>query len=467
MKKILQTFLFYFVFSAFVFGQEFKDLPKNPQEVVSFKAKLGFENSEDKIIFFKFFDNEQKLLLLGIKHIQVWDVLENKSLYSIRHEIPKIEKFDIAVELSPDSRKAIVFDTFSFRIIRKEKRVFASVLDLRTGKKINELDGIEKGIRFARWSENGKTLVTFSDVFGDKGEVEFCSWEGETLERRFCKTIFGNASSSYLSGDGTKLFISLNITTKDFFGYKSDDFISLYDAESGKFIENFRQSINNFAITTVSPNDKYLVADNLFNKVSIWELNDRNFPLKFTFGTNKKRSARFLGFSPDSKLFAVRNEKNLEVYDVETKEKLLEFDKSRSYGKVEFSPNNKILIADDCDKADVFDIETQKIFYQLKLVCKSETSFLQTTIRDSDRISFHPNGEFFLTYSDKTARIWEIQTGRLLQTVINPENKKTKRKNKNADDGLGNSAGWILRGKFLYVLAADKESVLIWKVRGE
>ena len=61
----------------------------NDTEVLMFKAKVGFDRTEDKIIEYKFFDSGKKVFLLGAKSLQIWDVENNRLLNSAPHQIPQ------------------------------------------------------------------------------------------------------------------------------------------------------------------------------------------------------------------------------------------------------------------------------------------------------------------------------------------------------------------------------------------
>ncbi|HNQ16109.1 MAG TPA: hypothetical protein PKM58_11130, partial [Pyrinomonadaceae bacterium] len=56
-------------------------------DVLKFHAKLGFVKGEDKIASYEFIDDEKKLVIVGQKSIQVWDVDNAKLLNSVTHQI--------------------------------------------------------------------------------------------------------------------------------------------------------------------------------------------------------------------------------------------------------------------------------------------------------------------------------------------------------------------------------------------
>jgi hypothetical protein len=70
-----------------------------------FKAKIGFDNPEEKILDRKIFDNNRKLLLVGKKQVQAWDVATATLLYSRANEMKT--RNDESLYLSPDQRTLI------------------------------------------------------------------------------------------------------------------------------------------------------------------------------------------------------------------------------------------------------------------------------------------------------------------------------------------------------------------------
>lgn len=185
-------------------------------DIFQFRAKIGFTGPSEKIIAQKFLDEDRKLLLISKETIQLWDIPNFKLLESRTHQIPKLENIDMYVRISPEGTKAIVLDGFSRRIIRKEKKVFATAWDLRTGKQIAVLERPIESIREAAWSEDGSTLVTYSDTFNDK-RTEVSFWDGDTLALRSVIMMKGDLGFHKLSRDGMRFFASAQTSTTGIF----------------------------------------------------------------------------------------------------------------------------------------------------------------------------------------------------------------------------------------------------------
>ena len=71
------------------------------------KGKFDFENPSEQIIAYDFFDNNEKLRLIGANMIQIWDVKNRKVLESRKHGIENLSAEHFG-GISPDRTKLIV-----------------------------------------------------------------------------------------------------------------------------------------------------------------------------------------------------------------------------------------------------------------------------------------------------------------------------------------------------------------------
>ncbi len=466
--RILKVFLLVLFLSILSFAQ--------PSEALQFKARIGFIETGERIIAQKFFADDNKLVLIGRKSIQLWDV-ENAKLIAARpHDIPNLDKAGISVVISPDAQKAIVLDSFSWRIIRKEKKVSATVWDLQTGKQIAVLERPTESIRDAEWSENGATLITYSGIFNDK-RTEVSFWDGASLTFRNSILLMGNLLLRQLSRDGERLFTSVEKSGVTFLGgYKSEGKATVWNAQHGKVEQNltFGAGKNSFGFSlfkSVSPNERYFAA-NAPGKISVWEIGGSDLPKYEIRAAKKDSEILFYGFSDDGKyLIAYQYQayqyknRTLEFYDAANGEFRFSPPNTKSYENVKLLADGKTLVLQNCERADVFNLTTRQKLYDLKLVCKSDFDYVSTSYRDFDILRFHPNGRFLLTFSDKTVRVWNAENGALAQTMVDPNRAENKRKDKNKDDGLSWSAGWLRDGKYLFASGADEKSILLWEMK--
>ena len=84
MKRFLVVLMLLFAVGA-VFGA-------NDADVLEFRTKIGFINGEDKIIEHQFLENGTKLLLIGEKNLQLWDVENAKLINSLPQSIAQFTR---------------------------------------------------------------------------------------------------------------------------------------------------------------------------------------------------------------------------------------------------------------------------------------------------------------------------------------------------------------------------------------
>lgn len=443
----------------YVFGQ-------NAADILEFKARIGFTEQEERIIGQKIFDDGRKIILIGKKTIQIWDIKDAKLIESRPHEIPNLENIDTSVKISPDNEKIIVLDSISWRFIRKEKKVTASIYNLQTGKLEKILERPTESIRDAEWSRDGKMLVTYSGIFNDK-QTEICFWNGEDFEFRFSILAKGTVGFSHLSKDGRKFLLSAENTKKFYAIYNNERSTVIWDTQKG----NVKQSLtfgggeNPFVYSfynSLSPDENFLAAS-LKEKIAVWQIGGSNLP-KYEIPAVKNWQW-IKGFSDDSRYLIVYQNKTLEFYDAETGSLEISIPNVKKYEDVKLLADGKTLILQNCDRADFFNLQSKQKIFEIKLVCKSDFDFVSTSYRDFDILRFHPNRPLLLTYSDKTVRVWSKENGNLLQTLVDPNRAEKKKKYNNKDDGLAWDAGWVLNSDYLYATGADSKSILLWKLK--
>ena len=438
-------------------------------EILQFKARIGFTETDSRIVAQKFFDGDRKLVLIGKKTIQFWDVPNARLIETRLHEIPDLEKFDTIVTISPDAKKAIVLDSFNWRLIRKEKKVSASAYDLQTGKLLTVLQRPNESIRDAEWSENGKTLVTYSEILNDK-RTEICFWNGDDFTFRASILLKGNLGLRFLSKDGERFFSSAENAVKFLTSYKYERNTAVWNTKNGKVEQNFnsnfgRENPNVYSFPQpLSPNGKFLIAPSQ-GRISVWQIGVSDLPKYIITAAEEDKWFLFKGFSDDGRFVIAFQNKTLEFYDVETGKLETSLPNTKSYESVKLLADGKTLVMKNCDRADIFNLKTQQKLYEIKLVCKEDFSLLGSSLRDVDVLRFHPNLPFLLTYSDKTVRVWNVENGALVQTIIDPNRIENKRKDNNKDDGLGRAASWIINGEYLFASGADGKTILLWEIK--
>lgn len=461
--QFLKVLLVGLLLAGFSFGQNSLE-----EKALRFRARIGFTEPDERIIAQKFLDGERTLLLVGTKSIQVWDVASASLLETRPHEIPELGKLDASVLISPDGRRAIAMDTFSWRLVRKEKKVTAGIYDLATGKLITVLERPTESIRHAEWSKNGETLVTYSGIYNDK-RTEICFWDGETLRLRAAIMLRGTFRAPYLSRDGRRIITSTEFSETGTFkiDYNGETSTTLRNTETGGVEQTFTdQKGKSFHLwlfsEKISPDEKFLV-DHRDRNIVVWEIGGRAAPIYEIKAAKKGGYVYFEGFSDDGKYLIASQNKTVEFYDAATGKPEFSMPVGKSFSEAKLLENGKTLLLQSCERAEVYDLPARRKLYELRLVCKSETDLVSSYDRDFDILRFHPSEKLLLTFSDKTVRVWDARTGALVQTVVDPNRLENKRKDQNKDDGLGWQAGWLLEGRYLFASGADGKTILLWE----
>ena len=457
--KILLSCLFFTGFS----------LAQSAPEVLQFKNRIIFNDAKEIVVAQRFFDNESEIVFVGVKTIQYWDLRTGKLIKSQPHQIPNLDKFDATLIFSPDASQVIAIDSFGWRLIRKEKKVSASVFDLQSGKLITTLERPNESIRDAEWSENGETLVTYSGIFNSK-RTEVCFWNGNDLQFRGAILLKGNVEYKKLLRDGKVFLAKTDSIDSRQFQYGAKDYLMAWDTTSLQTIQNFSlyggwQGVGLGGVLT--KNEKYVVmvsGDSASQRVPVWQVGGGKFPIYEIFSQKKNGFVDLLGIT-DNYFFTYQN-KVIEMRDLTDGKIILSIPNkkrlSSNFRSFRLSPDEKTLVIDDCEKAEFFDIPGGQKKFEIDLVCKTDFDYVSTSYRDFDVLRFQPDGSLLLTASDKTIRLWNMENGQLLQTLAAPDRVENK-KDTNKDDGLGTWVGWLQNGKIVFASGADRKSVLLWE----
>jgi len=436
-------------------------------EPLEYRGRVGFESQKERIQSFLFADGGKRLVIVGKKNVQQWNTDTRALISSVQHELKNLNDWDVMAQIDPDGERAVVVDTFTWRMLTK-KKVPAVVMDVKTGKQIATLEGQKEAVRWAEWSSNGETLVTFSHappVFDVDAEV--CFWNGPDLKLRSCTSIKGDFMWQRLSRDGSKLFgwffRTVQGGSRTIGGLKEPVFI-YWNTESGLVAQTLRAD-SEISWRAVSP-DESLFTGNDLGGLAVWNIGGSNAAIFRISPRNDNRSVRILGYTADSKHLIVYQPDAVEFYSTKTGklDRSLQGIRSDSRDLFLLNPDNTSFAVAGCEDASFYDLETGRLLYEIDLVCKTEVDLVSTSFRDFDVFRFHPSGRYLLTASDKTLRLWDARSGENVQVVVAPERAEANRKDPNKDDGLTWEAGWIRDGKYLYAQAADGRSIHIWEL---
>jgi hypothetical protein len=466
--------------------------------VLRLKAKLDFTGPEkDRIVTYKFLDGENKLLLVGTKNVRMVDVANGVVLESHPIDIPELNEDNPRV-ISPDGRRMLVFGNYSSTDKQDKVKRLAAIWDLQTGKRIATLDRPSKPVRAGFWSKNGKTLVTSSDKYAphivDSTAVDVAFWNGETFKYQNSLPA-DRVSWWYLTDDSSKCFFATAPITNWFFIDRfignSRGPINVWDVSSGKIETSISAGDGSLERKirgiSVGPDERFLAFVSQPSKsnksdriLHVWEI-DKSRPIyevkaKYEIKPAPKISEYGVTFSPDGKYFAFDAGKTLQIYEATTGEKKSELPKG--YVSTYWLNDNRVLLYNYSDKIKGFEVSTGKRLYEQKLIydvfqyASAESDGYTSSggefiVADETKIVSHPAGKLFLTYSNQYVKVYEAQTGEVVQTRVTPpidtsrppDPKKGPRLIRNA---LVWKADWSSDGQTLYIIGADRSSVSLW-----
>lgn len=453
----MKYFLVLILFSIAVFGQDAKFVPEKPQEI--FKLKNTFELKDDTILNYSLIENDRTLLIVGKKNTQIWDIETKKIISETLHEIGKNHTEFSKTRISPDGKYFVIYDfvySEKLPLLIKSKKKGAAIYNLQTGKPVKVLDGKDRWIFESIWSENGESFFTLTANSLTSEENELCFLDGETLEYRNCLPIFGNIWKYKFSKDGTKFFAFVSSSPQNSgANFVAQNSVRIWDTEKVKLLK------------TLKVDDQVRYTDDFFISTdektlsfggAIFEIEGSDLP-KF------KIDNRIRGISGNGEYFIVKEKKGLQFYDFENYQRRFSIPSIKDDFQINLLTNEKILInqnlARNCGRTEGFEIETGKKLWEIKLACRWEAAdcfFCSDKPDFNDSIDFLPNGNFFLTSSEKAVRVWNATTGELVQVLINPN--KQKAKNSKFDDKINGEKKILSKNKrFIYVQDTNEKAI--------
>jgi WD40 repeat protein len=461
-----------------------------PEPLAQHKGDFGFTDRDERIVWVKYLERDNRLLLIGYHNLQLLDVGQAKVLESYPVTLPtRAVRNGYSTDdwaISPDGRKMLIVGHPDAKVGDKQ---YAWIWDLRTGKRLAVLDKSPAArIRQGLWSKDGRTLVTFDDgpLFDRALKLVVSFWDGETFEYRHSISV-DNPTWTYLSDDG-KRFFAASGRKKSVLGVKyvsdSRGVINVWDVGSGQIEKTISVSNDEFNARTskisVSPDEKFLVFVNKHkskateHRLLAWEIEGSIYP-KYELKANPKIADSSVRFSPDGKYFAVDAGKTLQIYETRSGEKRFEFPADR-LPDLWFN-HSQTLIYRDNNKMEAFEAANGKKLYEQYLIFETYPNTNSTYdmgfmyqpdyVADRTTIVAHPGGQMFLTYSKQYLNVFDARTGDLLQTLVSPtlaepEVGFCKKYPQKCRGSLLWKADWSTDGKTLYVLHANGQTVSLW-----
>lgn len=550
-------------------------------ELLEFIAETGFENKEDKIVKYQFFEGEKKIILLGEKKLQIWDYENGKLLDSVAHGIPKFESFkffdNVAYFGVPPaiSWESILIDPQGKWIVTIEpsadkKKKTAIVRDVPAMKQLAALELPDNSADFVSYDPNRDEIF----VIGiDDNDAAIANWKRDSFELRQIISVAEYKWHQFVK-NGEKIIIGSGDSKTSWSGYnlKQGDSLTLRDAKTGAIEKEFTapnfQPRTPFRNTLVTKDEKLLISVR-DDRILIWDIDGSGQPRlelsdadtnndfgiqsllqdRFFFayrgkdiyvydvrGDNQPKyhftaaapndSVRIASVSGDEQYAAVLQDEKISVLKVDSNGKPL-------YEIVRDSPNERFNAVDITnlhdflvvtrnnkkdkkpDRTEVYDLKTGKIVEVIPenvgngLKVTTDGNFLYSvntgyvyvwnfekkqsykisletytndcnigggmtqpgcieTTQNAEHIALSPNEKFVLRYGEEIVSVFDIETGKEIQQILNPKRAKYNKFNKLKNSGIG-TAFWSPDGKFVYAYDSygiffNNRKISFWRV---
>lgn len=465
--KLLSSLILCAILTTAAFGQ-------TGRAYFQMSERLTFSEKDDGFIRTRSARGGRQLMLLGKSRLQIWEPENTKLVNATGHMLASslgsnfLQKLDYRPErtaLSPNSARGV----FTGKIKGYGNDLVASVWDLSAGRLIDVLKA-EGEVQTVKYSADGATILTIS---GPPKDSVLTFWNAADNSHRNSIRV-ADLSFAHLTPDGTQVYTG-SAKAKKWAGsinsYESGKSISLWNTASGKLEKTFTAGADlEFANwrnenTAVSADERYLVSRVTGNKLAVWETAGDGQPLYVLNEADPKSELRLLGITRDSKyLMAVRGEK-AELYKLATGKLYRTFP---MLNELVYSVSNdsRFLFIKDSYAVYAFDIDKEKQLYRLPFERKQEEppnpngpNYVHTL----EDFQASPDSKYVMVYGYSEVRIHDIETGALLQSLIDPKQVRYTAKGKISDSGLHNNmAGWAGENGSIYVFDKTGNAFFLW-----
>ncbi len=415
---------------------------ESAQEVVRLRAKLEIKNPRHVM-----FSPVSKLLAVRREDgsIQIIDVTDG----SEQAVLPLSDKDVFGMQWTKDGQRLLV-------IAKKS----AALWDARRGTRISA--AVEyRGFDYWELSPDEKSFLRVKERFSmwaaliEKDNARAQVWDLETGRMRFEIKINGLEGHARFSPDSKLL-----LTTS------ASDHPKLWDAQTGRLFATLKApeyiDLCGGASAQFSPDGKYVVVQRYRCGSRVWE--SATGVLKSTVSLSKDHTGSGLyGFSPDGKMFATVEQRlkgwslvtTIELRDCETGESKATLTDRKWEDAPQFvlwSNDGRTLVATSGRKykGRIWDASTGRLKGTIPMVLTYSRIPFDWGFKDRDELSLHPTLPIITAASNKFIRLWNADTGELMQTLENTDVR----------------SDWSADGKLLVTFTNDRPRVFVWEVVG-
>jgi len=367
------------------------------KELRRFKGHVGFlGNYMGRIVLsvgFIFTPDGKALVARGPdKAIHLWELATGKDLRKLQAD-PE--------DLSPlaFSRDGKMLTTYNEKLIR--------LWDMESGKEKTRLEGHEASVGSPVFSPDGKTLSVLARTPGELRQVTAYVWDIASAKLLRKWNLIYQANAYCLSPDGATALAG---------GHYGD--VRLFDLAKGKEIRRLSSPSWPLNAAAFSPDGKTIAAAGSNGAILFW---DAWSGLPEAAFVGHQAGIESLALSPDGKFLAsVAAEDGIMLWDLATARPLPDFHSPNGYfSNVAISPDGQWLAAG---------IQFRRDVRLLRTLTGEEVRRFTGCANGENVLAFSPDGKILAAGStdnndrqrDKSIRLWEAATGKLLRRIVFP-----------------------------------------------
>jgi len=417
-------------------------------EVVRFRSRLEIKNPR-RVLF------SPVSKLLAVQHeagvVRIIDVADGRE----QSVLPLSDKAAYSMQWTTDGLRLLLVNSNSATLWDARRgTVVSTPIEVKRDKAFRGFDRVklspdEKSLLSVRERESFKAALI------EKDNARAQVWSLESGKMRFEVKINGLEGRAQFSPD-SKLLLTTSST----------DDAKLWDVETGAMVAALkppeRMVLCGGTNAQFSPDARLVVVHR--NNCGTWIWDTATRALRAMVPVDKDDVASLLkGFTPDGKMFAVAQQRlkgwsirtSIDLRDCETGELRATLTDSKWEDWPQYvlwSNDGRTFVATSGHKykGRIWDVSTGALKATIPMLLTYSRNPLDFGFKDRDELSIHPTLPLISAASNKFVRLWNADTGELMQTLEN----------------TGGTSAWSADGKLLLISPEDRTSVSVWDVVG-